>query len=77
VASRNLIAYQRMLESGDFTNDITSDRSRQAMLDAFTQDFVIVVPPSLPHGGVWEGRDQWLKMNRVRAQPVVQSRPEA
>jgi ketosteroid isomerase-like protein len=63
MASKNLEAYQRMCENGEFERDITSERSRNAMLEAFTPDFVIVVPSSLPQGGVWEGRDEWLKMN--------------
>src|SRR4029077_10559664 len=54
-----------MCENGEFEHDITSERSRKAMLEAFTPDFVIVVPPSLPQGGVWEGRDEWLKMNEM------------
>jgi hypothetical protein len=56
VASPNVEAYERMCANADFATDITSERSRQAMLQVFTSDFVIVVPPSLPHGGVWSGR---------------------
>ena len=67
MASPNIEAYERMCANADFSADITSERSRRAMLQAFTSDFVIVVPPSLPHGGVWNGRDEWLKMNQMMA----------
>ena len=63
--SKNLDAYNDLLAKADFEHDITSDRSRQAMVDAFTPDYVMVEPPSLPHGGIWEGRDEWLKMNAM------------
>jgi hypothetical protein len=67
VASQNVEAYERMCANADFSTDITNERSRHAMLQAFTADFVIVVPPSLPHGGIWNGRDEWLKMNEMMA----------
>jgi SnoaL-like domain len=65
MASRNLEAYHRLMAEAEFEHDLTSDRSRQAMVEAFTADYVMVEPPSLPHGGVWEGRDEWLKMNSL------------
>ena len=63
MASRNLKAYHRLLERAEFEDDITSDRSRDAMWEAFTEDYVIVEPPSLPHGGVYTGREEWAAMN--------------
>lgn len=65
MASENLKAYQRMCNNAEFGRDITSERSRQAMIETFTPDLVMVVPPSLPHGGVWQGRDEWLRMNTM------------
>jgi uncharacterized protein len=61
--SRNLLAYRRMQHSAEFEHDITSDKSRQAMWDNFTEDYEIVEPGSLPHGGTYRGRDEWAKMN--------------
>jgi ketosteroid isomerase-like protein len=63
VASRNLEAYHRLMEQAEFEEDITSERSRQAMFAAFTEDYEIVEPPSLPHGGVYKGREEWAGMN--------------
>jgi hypothetical protein len=65
MASRNLEAFRRLMEQGEFEDDITSERSRKAMYEAYTDDFTVVEPPSLPHGGVWSGRDEWLKMNAM------------
>jgi uncharacterized protein len=65
MASKNMEAYERLLQSAEFEHDLTSDKSRKAMVDAFTEDYVMVEPPSLPYGGVWEGRDEWLKMNAI------------
>jgi hypothetical protein len=61
--SRNLLAYRCMQHSAEFEHDITSDRSRQAMWDNFTEDYEIVEPGSLPHGGTYRGREEWAKMN--------------
>lgn len=63
MASRNLEAFRRLMEQAEFEHDITSERSRQAMFAAFTPDYEIIEPPSLPHGGVYKGREEWLKMN--------------
>lgn len=75
MASRNLEAYQRLMKQAEFEHDITSERSREAMYENFTEDYEIVEPPSLPHGGVYKGRDEWLKMNEkmrsLWAQKVV------
>jgi hypothetical protein len=35
------------------------------MLEAFTEDFEITEPASLPHGGVHKGIQAWLKMNET------------
>jgi hypothetical protein len=68
VASANLDAYHRLIAAAEFEHDITSDRSRDAMWEMFTEDYVIVEPASLPHGGVWQGRAEWAKMNaRMRS----------
>jgi hypothetical protein len=63
--SRNLLAYRRMQQAAEFEDDITSDKSRQAMWDNFTPDYEIIEPPSLPHGGVYKGREEWAGMNAV------------
>jgi hypothetical protein len=65
VASRNLETYNRLKEQAEFEADLTSEKSQQAMLEAFTPDFEIVEPPSLPQGGVHKGRDAWLKMHGI------------
>lgn len=73
--SRNLLAYRRLRRSAEFEHDITSDKSRQAMWDNFTEDYEITEPASLPHGGVYKGREEWAKMNATMrslwAQKVV------
>lgn len=61
--SRNLLAYRRMQQSAEFEHDITSDKSRQVMWDNFTHDYEIIEPGSLPHGGVYKGREEWAQMN--------------
>ncbi|SEP26733.1 nuclear transport factor 2 family protein [Trujillonella endophytica] len=63
MASANLQAYEQLMKAAEFEHDITSDRSRNAMWDAFTEDYEIVEPPSLPHGGVYKGREEWARMN--------------
>ncbi|MGH3253495.1 MAG: hypothetical protein ACRDOI_45775 [Trebonia sp.] len=63
--SRNLLAYRRMHQQAEFENDITSDKSRQVMWDNFTPDYEIIEPPSLPHGGIYKGRDEWARMNQT------------
>ncbi|MCL2583920.1 MAG: nuclear transport factor 2 family protein [Streptosporangiales bacterium] len=61
--SRNLLAYRAMQHAAEFEDDITSDKSRQAMWDNFTDDYEIIEPASLPHGGVYSGREEWASMN--------------
>ena len=65
MASRNLETYQRLKDQAEFEADLTSEKSQQAMLEAFTPDFEIIEPPSLPQGGVHKGRDAWLKMHGI------------
>jgi ketosteroid isomerase-like protein len=68
MGSRNLDAFHRLEELAGFEHDITSKRSRQAVAAALTPDYVIIEPPSLPHGGVHEGVEAWLAMNaRMRS----------
>jgi ketosteroid isomerase-like protein len=55
--------YQRLNEQGEFADDLTSEKSRNAMLEAFTEDFELSEPPSLPHGGVHKGIKDWLAMH--------------
>jgi ketosteroid isomerase-like protein len=63
MTSRNMDTYRRLNEQGEFEEDLTSEKSQKAMLEAFTPDFEISEPPSLPHGGVHKGIDDWLKMH--------------
>lgn len=63
--SRNMETYLKLKESAEFAEDLTSEKSQQAMLEAFTPDFEIVEPPSLPQGGVHKGRDAWLEMHGI------------
>lgn len=63
MASRNMETYRRLVEQADFENDLTSERSQDAMFAAFTEDYQVVEPPSLPHGGVHQGREAWMKMH--------------
>ena len=63
--SRNMETYKLLNEQGEFDEDLTSERSRKAMLEAFTEDFEITEPASLPYGGVHKGIQAWLKMNET------------
>jgi ketosteroid isomerase-like protein len=63
MTSPNLETYNQLKERAQFQKDLTSETSQQAMLDAFTDDFEIIEPPSLPYGGVHKGREDWLKMH--------------
>jgi hypothetical protein len=58
-----MATYRRLVERAEMGADLTSDKSRQAMLDAYAEDFELVEPPSLPHGGVHRGRDEWIAMH--------------
>lgn len=62
--SRNLETFLRLREQADF-EDLTSDRSHKATLEAYAPDFEVVEPPSLPQGGVHKGRDAWLDMHGI------------
>jgi len=55
--------YLKLKEQAEFEHDLTSEKSQQAMLAAYTPDFEVVEPPSLPYGGVHKGADAWLKMH--------------
>lgn len=64
MASKNMETYNRLRESAEMDKDLTSDKSRNAMLEAYTDDFEIVEPPSLPYGGVHKGKPAWIKMQQ-------------
>ncbi|MFI5046312.1 MAG: nuclear transport factor 2 family protein [Acidimicrobiia bacterium] len=65
MVSRNMETYLKLKEGAEMESDLTSDRSRNAMLDAFTDDFEMVEPPMLPHGGVWKGKEEWTRMQGI------------
>lgn len=63
--TRNMETYLKLTQLADFENDLTSEKAQTAMLDAYTDDFVLVEPPSLPHGGTHRGKEQWLKVHEI------------
>lgn len=65
MTSVNMQTYLRLRERAEFSTDLTSEKSEKAMLEVFTPDFQIVEPPSLPHGGVHTGRDEWVAMHHT------------
>lgn len=65
MASRNMETYLELERGAEMGDDLTSDRSRGAMLDAFTDDFEILEPAALPHGGLWKGKDEWIRMQGI------------
>lgn len=68
MASKNMETYQRLLQQAEFTKDLTGEQAEAAMLAAFTPDFEVIEPPSLPHGGHHKGRDEWREMHhKMRA----------
>lgn len=65
MASRNMETYQRLVAQAEFEKDLTSNQAQDAMVASFTEDFEVVEPPSLPHGGVHRGREAWLEMHKT------------
>ena len=65
MTSRNLKTYNRLKEQAEMDVDLTSAKSQKAILGAYTTDFELVEPPSLPHGGVHQGAEAWLKVHEV------------
>ena len=63
--SRNMETYNKLRNAAEFAKDLTSEQSQQAMLEAFTSDFEVVEPPSLPQGGVHKGIDKWQEMHHL------------
>ena len=63
--SRNLLAYRRLRDAAEFEHDLTSDKTRQVLWDSFTPDYEITEPGSLPHGGVYRGREEWATMHET------------
>ncbi len=62
--SRNIETLERLARGADY-NDITSEKTDSAALDAYAADFVIVEPPSLPQAGTFRGREEWLGMHEI------------
>ena len=60
--SRNIETLLRLARAADF-NDLTSEQTNQAALDAYAADFVVVEPPSLPQAGTFRGREEWRRMH--------------
>lgn len=66
--SRNMEAFQRLMGKAEFDKDLTGGKAEDAMTAAFTEDYEILEPPSLPHGGHHRGRDEWVAMHhKMRA----------
>jgi hypothetical protein len=62
MASRNIETLLRLAQGADY-DDLTSERSNRAVLDAYAPDFVLVEPPSLPQGGTFQGGAEWQRMH--------------
>jgi hypothetical protein len=65
MASRNMETYLELQRQAEMADDLTSDRSRLAMLDAFTDDYELLEPAALPHGGFWKGKEEWSRMQGI------------
>jgi hypothetical protein len=63
--SRNMETYLKLKDAANMVDDLTSEKAQKAMWDAYSPEFEIVEPPSLPTGGVHKGRDNWLKMSNL------------
>jgi hypothetical protein len=50
-------------EKARWEEDNTSNKAREAIYQILTPDFECHEPPTLPHGGVHKGRDNWRKMS--------------
>lgn len=62
--SKNLETIHRLMNRSNL-DDLTSKRSDEATLEAYTEDFIVIEPPSLPHRGVHRGREEWLAMHKI------------
>lgn len=62
--SRNMQTIERLRNRSNF-DDLTSDQAHEASLAEYTEDFVVVEPPSLPQRGEHHGREQWLAMHEI------------
>jgi hypothetical protein len=68
MVATNMDTYLKLTGAAEITSDLTSQKSQEAMWEAYTPDVEIVEPPSLPHGGVHKGRENWLAMsNHMRS----------
>jgi hypothetical protein len=47
--------------------DVSGNEFREKVLDAYAPDFEMVEPPSLPYGGVYTGRDEFVAMRAALA----------
>ena len=65
MASKNMETYLELQRQAEMAEDLTSDRSRGAMLDAFTDDYELLEPAALPHGGFWKGKEEWTRMQGI------------
>jgi ketosteroid isomerase-like protein len=63
MASANMETFLRLHSQADTKDDLTSERSETAMIDAFHADIEVIEPPSLPHGGVHRGIEAWQAMH--------------
>ena len=71
--SRNVETLVRLAEGANY-DDLTSEKTNRAALDAYAPDFVVVEPPSLPQGGAFRGGEEWQRMHHLMRAHGVDSR---
>src|SRR5262245_30401769 len=56
---------QKIMQEAEVDKDLTGEKSRNAILAAYSDDFEIDEPPSLPHGGTHKGKPAWVAMQET------------
>lgn len=60
--SRTIETLLRLAGEADYA-DLTSEQANRAAIGAYSPEFVLVEPPSLPQAGTFRGREEWRAMH--------------
>ena len=65
MASQNMETLLKLMGGAKFTEDRASAEFEQRMSEVFAADIEVHEPPCLPHGGVHQGRENWLQVRQT------------
>lgn len=65
MTSRNMQTYLKLSGQAGFDEDLTSDKSSDAIFSSAQPDVEIHEPASLPQGGVHKGIDAWRELHHT------------